>query len=88
LKKEEGSGKQEAGSRKQEAGSRKQEEGRRKQEDLFSIRNAQFDIILSPVALELTLPEIRTRQCRVPIINQGRETARAVSSVSFWHSRN
>ncbi len=28
-----------------------------------------------PVASELTLPEIRTRQCRFPTINYGREMA-------------
>ncbi|MBE9186653.1 hypothetical protein IQ270_18660 [Microcoleus sp. LEGE 07076] len=32
-------------------------------------------MISIPVAPELILPEIRTRQCRVPTINHGRETA-------------
>ena len=32
-------------------------------------------IISFPVASELILPEIRTRQCRFPTINPGRETA-------------
>jgi len=32
-------------------------------------------VISFPVASELILPEIRTRQCRFPTINPGRETA-------------
>ena len=32
-------------------------------------------LISIPVASELILPQIRTRQCRVPTINHGRETA-------------
>ena len=33
------------------------------------------DVISIPVASKLILPEIRTRQCRVPTIYHGRETA-------------
>jgi hypothetical protein len=32
-------------------------------------------LYIIPVASELILPEIRRRQCRVPTINRGRETA-------------
>ena len=32
-------------------------------------------LISFPVASELILPEIRTRQCRFPTINPGRDTA-------------
>jgi hypothetical protein len=48
----------------------------------------QIDLISIPVASELILPEIRTRQCRVPTINHGRETALPCPRLSFRHSRN
>jgi len=32
-------------------------------------------LISIPVTLELILPEIRTRQCRIPTIHYGREMA-------------
>ena len=37
--------------------------------------HCQSLIILNPVASELILPKVRTRQCRVPTINRGRDTA-------------
>ena len=43
-------------------------------ESLKLLKNKQ-EFISFPVASELILPEIRTRQCRVPTINPGRETA-------------
>ena len=41
----------------------------------WGMGNGELGIISIPVASELVLPEIRTRQCRFPTINRGRETA-------------
>ncbi len=45
-------------------------------------------LISNLVASELILPEIRTRQCRVPTIKSGRETALPCPRLSFRCSRN
>jgi hypothetical protein len=36
---------------------------------------AKHLLISNPLASELILPIVRTRQCRVPTINRGRDTA-------------
>ena len=39
--------------------------------------------ISNPVSSELILPEMRRRHCRVPTVNRGRDTPRALDSISF-----
>jgi hypothetical protein len=50
---------------------------------ILPVADVVQDVISNPVASELTLPTVRTRRrAFVPTINPGRETPRAVSSVS------